>query len=171
MTVVSLTSETGQFPLNLRRQGLRRLYFTFPGGGPGLGLLLLRLAIGVTLIIQGFAYLPELQESKIETWAVCLLALGSGASLALGLLTPVADALAILAGLGMTFLCPPASNWHFLYRNPLSLDVVIMAMVSALLGPGAFSLDARLFGRRKIIIPRPSSSSSSISFPSHPPKT
>jgi uncharacterized membrane protein YphA (DoxX/SURF4 family) len=165
-------------PPNLRRQGLRRLYSTFPGGGPGLGLLLLRLAIGVTLIAQGFAYLPELQELKIETWAVCLLALASGASLAIGFLTPVAGALAILAGLGMTFLWLPASNWHFFYGNPLGLDVVIMAMVSALLGPGAFSLDARLFGRRKIIIPRSSSSTSSISSPSrtpisapsHPPK-
>jgi hypothetical protein len=57
----------------------------------------------------------------------------------------------------MTFFCFPAANWHFLYGNPLSLDVVVMAMVSALLGPGAFSLDAQLFGRRKIIIPRSSS--------------
>ncbi len=148
---------------------MRRLYSTFPGGGPGTGLLLLRLAIGVTLIAQAFAYLPELQDMRIGTWAVCLLALGSGASLVIGLLTPVASALAVLAGLGMTFLYFPAANWHFFYGNPLSLDVVIMAMVSALLGPGAFSLDARLFGRRKIIIPRSSSSISSISTPSHAP--
>jgi uncharacterized membrane protein YphA (DoxX/SURF4 family) len=157
-------------PPILRRQDLRRLYSTFPGGAPGLGLLLLRLAISVTLITQGLAYLPELQELKIESWAVCLLALGSGASLAIGLLTPVAGVLAILAGLGMTFLWPPASNWQFFQGNPLSLDVVIMAMASALLGPGAFSLDARLFGRRKIIIPRSSSSSSSISPPSRSSK-
>jgi uncharacterized membrane protein YphA (DoxX/SURF4 family) len=158
---------------------LRRLHSAFPDGGPGMGLLMLRLAIGITLITQAFAYLPELQDLRMGTWAVCLLALGSGASLVIGLLTPVAGALAVLAGLGMTFLYPPTANWHFFYGNPLSLDVVIMAMVSALLGPGAFSLDARLFGRRRIIIPRPSSSSSSvssasrspISSPSHPTKS
>lgn len=136
---------------------MQRLYSTFPSGWPGMGLLLLRLAIGVTLIIQGFAYLPELQDLRVGTWAVCLLALASGSSLLVGLLTPVAGALAVLAGVGMTFFCFPAANWHFLYGNPLSLDVVVMAMVSALLGPGAFSLDAQLFGRRKIIIPRSSS--------------
>ena len=158
---------------------MRKLYSTFPGGGPGMGLLLLRLAIGVTLIAQGLAYLSALQDLRMTTWVVCLLALGSGASLVVGLLTPVAGALAVLAGLGMTFLYLPAANWHFFYGNPLSLDVVIMAMVLALLGPGAFSLDARLFGRRKIIIPRslssPSLSSSpsrsQISSPSNSPKS
>jgi len=31
---------------------------------------------------------------------------------------------------------------------------VILAAAIALLGPGAFSLDARLFGRREIVIPK-----------------
>jgi hypothetical protein len=31
-----------------------------------------------------------------------------------------------------------------------------MAAATALLGPGAYSLDARLFGRREIIIPQAS---------------
>jgi hypothetical protein len=31
-----------------------------------------------------------------------------------------------------------------------------MALAVALIGPGAYSLDARLFGRREIIIPRAS---------------
>jgi hypothetical protein len=86
-------------------------------------------------------------------------------------LTPVAAALAILSGLAMTFLYFPSANWHFFYGNPLSLDMVIMAMVSALLGPGAFSVDARLFGRRKIVISRSLSSPSHapISLPSRPP--
>lgn len=150
---------------------MRRLYSTFPGGWPGMGLLLLRSAVGATLIIQGLAYLPELQDLKIETWAVCLLALASGASLLIGLLTPIAGALAVVAGLSVTILYLPTTNTHFFYGNPLSLDVVIMALVSALLGPGAFSLDARLFGRRKIIIPRTSPSRAPGSSPSHAPSS
>jgi len=35
----------------------------------------------------------------------------------------------------------------------LSIDAIVMALVAILLGPGAFSLDARLFGRRRVIIP------------------
>jgi len=150
---------------------LRRLFSTFPSGWPGLGLLLLRVATAVTLIAQGLAYFPELQDSRLGTWAACLVALGSGASLLIGFFTPVAGALAVLASLSLTFLYIPTGNWHFFYCNPLSLDVVIMAVVSAFLGPGSFSLDARLFGRRKVIIPRASSSRPPISAPSQTPKS
>jgi uncharacterized membrane protein YphA (DoxX/SURF4 family) len=143
---------------NSRRWDLKRLYSTFPGGWPGIGLLLLRLALGVTLIIQGSAYLLELRDLKLGTWAVCLLALGSGISLLMGFLTPVASAWAVLGGMGITFLWLPVPSWHFFNGNPLSLDVIIMALAAIFLGPGAFSLDARLFGRRKIIIPRSSPS-------------
>ena len=147
---------------------MRRLYSTFPGGWPGMGLLLLRVAVGVTLIIQGSAYLPELQNLKMGPWVVCLLALASGAALLMGLLTPVAGFLAAGTGLGVTLLYLPTTNGQFFYDNPLSLDVIIMAMVCALLGPGAFSMDARLFGRRKIIIPRTSPSHAPSSAPSRP---
>jgi hypothetical protein len=67
-----------------KRQGLKRLYSAFPGGAPGMGLLLLRLALGVTLITQSLAYLQELQDLRMETWTVCLAALESGAALSLG---------------------------------------------------------------------------------------
>jgi uncharacterized membrane protein YphA (DoxX/SURF4 family) len=133
---------------------LQRLYSTFPGGRLGIGLLLLRVAIGATLIIQGSAYLLEPQDLAIRTWVVCLLALGTGGSLLMGFLTPVASALALLSGLGITFLWVPTPSCNLLHGNPLSLNVLVVALACALLGPGAFSLDARLFGRRKIIIPR-----------------
>jgi hypothetical protein len=59
-------------------------------------------------------------------------------------------ALAII-GVALPWLpAPPLS----LFNSKLSLIFVgIMAVAIMLLGPGAFSLDCRLFGRREIIIP------------------
>ena len=39
---------------------------------------------------------------------------------------------------------------------PAALMTIAVAMAICLLGPGAFSIDARLFGPREIIIPRDS---------------
>jgi hypothetical protein len=56
-----------------------------------------------------------------------------------------------------------ASGFSFLPAPPVAnladskLAVILIAIVAtaiACLGPGAFSADARLFGRREIIIPR-----------------
>jgi uncharacterized membrane protein YphA (DoxX/SURF4 family) len=135
-----------------RELGLRKLYSTFPGGWHGVGLLLLRVAIGGTLIWQGSAYLTQLRELRLEIWFVCLLAIVSGATLLVGFLTPIASSLAVLGGMGIMFSWLPTANWNVF--NPPTLAAIIVAVASGLLGPGAFSLDARLFGLRKVIIPR-----------------
>jgi uncharacterized membrane protein YphA (DoxX/SURF4 family) len=120
----------------------------------------LRAAIGFTAMVQG-VYLSGQGDSTPGTWAVVFLVILSGALLLLGLLTPAA---AILLGLGSVaaahlWFTATAQN---LLDNWLSLIIGIM-MVAAimLLGPGAYSLDARLFGRREIIIPQASRSSNS----------
>ena len=137
-----------------RELDLRKLYSTFPGGWHGVGLLLLRVAIGGTLILQGSAYLTQLRELRFEMWSVCLLAVVSGATLLVGFLTPIASSLAVFGGMGIMFSWLPTANWNVFNCNPLSLAAIIVAVASGLLGPGAFSLDARLFGLRKVIIPR-----------------
>jgi len=82
-----------------------------------------------------------------------LLAIVIGTLLLIGFLTPVAGALAALDALGLTlsWVPAPASNL-FDAKLPTVLVVVVSAAI-VFLGPGAISLDARLFGRREIIIP------------------
>jgi hypothetical protein len=59
-----------------------------------------------------------------------------------GFVTPV---IAILIGLVSITL----ASSHFAQ----TVDTVVLSAVIALLGPGAFSIDARMFGRREILIP------------------
>lgn len=44
--------------------------------------------------------------------------------------------------------------WDHSITSLLSFNLMAIAIAICLLGPGAFSLDARFFGRRKVIIPR-----------------
>jgi len=133
---------------------LHRLYSTFPDGWYGVGLLLLRVTLGVTLMVQGSAYLLQVKDPGFGLWAMCVIALCSGASLLVGFLTPIAATFSFLAVAGITFSWLPAPSWNLFSGNLLSFDAITMALATILLGPGAFSIDARLFGRRKIIIPR-----------------
>jgi hypothetical protein len=130
---------------------LRRFYSTFPGNLPGIGLLLLRIAIGVGLLIHAFSWLIEPQTSNNGMWAPCLLALVIGISFLLGFLTPLAGSVSALAGIAIRWLHP---EWSASMTGLLGVSPLVMVIAITLLGPGAFSLDAYFFGRRKIIVPR-----------------
>jgi uncharacterized membrane protein YphA (DoxX/SURF4 family) len=135
---------------------LQRLFSTFPHGRPGIGLLLLRTAIGVTAVVEGGLCLPVVSgvlTSSYGQWVYCLVLILSGAALVIGFLAPVA-ALAIGACFSLTsfgWLPEPVGGMH--EARLAGLRLVIAALSLALLGPGAFSLDAYLFGRREIVIP------------------
>ncbi len=135
---------------------MRSPYATFPGRWQGFGLLLLRSALGVTLLVQAASSVPDSQSLGVRAWAGCLLELASGAFLLIGFLTPAAGIIAVLVGVGIGFSWFPVPALVFFNSRLLTLDLIIMAITCAFLGPGAFSLDARLFGRRKVIIPRSS---------------
>ena len=137
--------------------GLPTLYTRFPNRAPGIGLLLLRAATGVTLIVHA-SFIVQTQDLRIITAAMGLLAFLSGLALLAGFLTPIVSivALIIIAGTELSWF--PAFNGGVVAGNHLSLDVAVMSAAILMLGPGAFSVDARMFGRRKIIIPPASTS-------------
>jgi uncharacterized membrane protein YphA (DoxX/SURF4 family) len=130
---------------------LRQLYSTFPGSLPGAGLLLLRITIGAGLLLHAFSWLIESETSNNGMWAPGLLALVIGISFLLGFLTPLAGSVSALAGIAIRLLHP---EWSASMTGMLSVSPLVMVIAITLLGPGAFSLDAYFFGRRKIIVPR-----------------
>jgi uncharacterized membrane protein YphA (DoxX/SURF4 family) len=87
-----------------------------------------------------------------------MLAVASGALLLVGLLTPFAGILVGLGGIGVALSWFPEIGPNMLDTTLSIIFLVIMAAAIVLVGPGALSLDARLFGRREIIIPSTSRS-------------
>ena len=74
------------------------------------------------------------------------MAAGAAALLLLGLWTPVAGALMAIAELFLAF-SHPVDPWMHILLGALGAAL-------AMLGPGAWSVDARLFGRKRIHIPQ-----------------
>jgi uncharacterized membrane protein YphA (DoxX/SURF4 family) len=128
-----------------RSTRLQKLFSAFPSGAPGLGLLLLRGFVALTLVVQGLAYLNSGDFNLLRSF-VAALAFIVGGCLLIGFLTPLI-AVIVCGGAIISAISPahlPAES---------VVGVTILAAAIALLGPGAFSLDARLFGRREIVIP------------------
>jgi uncharacterized membrane protein YphA (DoxX/SURF4 family) len=112
----------------------------------------LRTAIGIVVLLQAGFYLDNASSSS-AIWLSGLVGLAAGAALLIGILTPVAGVVVGLGvmGIGFSILAAPMPN---LFDEKLS--AVLAATIAAAIvfvGPGAFSVDARLFGRREIIIP------------------
>ena len=127
-----------------------------------MGLLLLRGAAGSAVAGHGGWYLWQGAEPATTTLAIGLLAVLSGTALIAGFFTPGAAVLGSISTLVI------AATWTASVVDTLSMDraavalVVVDAMALALLGPGAHSVDAYLFGRREIILPGDSSGRSTM---------
>lgn len=122
---------------------LQRLFSTFPDGWPGFGLLLLRLGGGIALVclaISGFLAVREPVNISRD-----LVAGIAGVFLATGLWTPVMGTLIALDELWIAF-----SGYSSQRDGPwIHILLAVLTTGVAMLGPGAWSIDARLFGRKR----------------------
>jgi uncharacterized membrane protein YphA (DoxX/SURF4 family) len=133
---------------------LRLFSLTYPSGRPGVGLLLLRSAVGLTAAAQGVVALSGRGDLSPWSPAAALLALAAGSMLLIGFSTPLASVLVGLGCIAAVFSSPPVEAHGLPLGGLIFLFEAGTAAAAVLLGPGAYSLDARLFGRREIIIPQ-----------------
>jgi hypothetical protein len=137
---------------------LYRWTTSFPDGPPGVGLLLARAALGVVCLLQGRCYLIN-ADAVSGVVGVATFALGG--LFAVGLLTPVVVLFTMVGGLLVACSVIPGCA-SALSQSGYAVLLVATTLIEVLLGgPGAYSIDARLFGPREIIIPRITSSDES----------
>ena len=106
------------------------------------------------MIFGAVALLVRSGAPTLLSAALCLMALASGLSLLLGLFTPVGVILALLCCAATVWFLIPIPASEILEIRPPALLVAIVSLSLGLIGPGAFSIDSRLFGRREIVIPK-----------------
>jgi uncharacterized membrane protein YphA (DoxX/SURF4 family) len=123
---------------------MQKLFSTFANGWPGAGILLLRLLTGAALIYFVIAGLRESYPLALLTPQI----IGAlvGALLLVGLWTPVAGvAVAVMeVWIAYSRASDPA----------LAIVLAVLGAALAMIGPGAWSIDARLFGRKHIKTPQ-----------------
>ena len=121
---------------------MQRLFSTFARGWPGVGLLLLRVSAGGSLIARSILVLQN--APTFGTGFFQLFIATAGLLLITGLWTPVVASVMVLLEL-----------WRIISRQGDPANVILLcslALAIALLGPGSWSIDARLFGWKRIEI-------------------
>ena len=119
---------------------MRRLFSTFARGWPGVGLLLLRLIAAAALTNQGASRFQV--DAPEKTIILAVLTLATAILLLAGLWTPIAGVLALTVELWAAY-SEPGDHWVQILLGTLGAGL-------ALLGPGIWSVDARLFGWKRI---------------------
>lgn len=117
---------------------MQRLFSTFPGGWPGFGLVLLRIAAAAPLFLIAFDLGGGVPLRLIGTTDAVLLLLG--------LATPL---VAAVQGL--------IEGWLAFAGGAFNLDHAaraLMGLALMLLGPGQYSVDMQLFGRKRVELGR-----------------
>src|SRR6185436_15858750 len=110
-------------------------------GPPGIALLLLRVSVGLVLFIDQCGRLAW----PAPMWLLAAAVLAALA-VSLGVLTPL---FALVCGL---FKICSLAHATLIVAPPVLL-ALLLAVSVAMLGPGAYSLDARMFGRRVVLLP------------------
>lgn len=119
---------------------MQRLFSSFPSAWPGAGLLLLRLIGAVPVVVGGISALLA-QSAAPAPW-LDVIGVAGGSLLLMGFWTPVGGALQVLAQGCLAF-------WNG-GIDAASLICAGIAVSLVMLGPGAWSVDARRYGRKRI---------------------
>jgi putative oxidoreductase len=119
---------------------VQRLFSTFADGWPGGGLLLLRLLAGGALVYCGVASVSA--APHLELAAPQIVGAAAGVFLLAGLWTPLAGAVVTIVETWIA-LSDPGDPW-------MPLGLAVLGASLAMIGPGAWSFDARIFGRKQI---------------------
>ncbi len=124
---------------------MQRLFSTFADGFPGGGILILRVVTGGALISAGVAAASAGEANR----AVALQVVGAAAGVLIvgGLWTPVVGVLAGLVEAWIALAQPAFQSW--------AIMLAALAISLAMIGPGAWSIDAWLYGRKEIVPPDP----------------
>jgi hypothetical protein len=112
----------------------------FPRGGPGFALLLLRISVAATLLLS-LAGGPRPSLFPVLFAGALFVSI----ALLIGILTPLMSSI-VCAGAILELLI----GQRF---DTLLVFLILNSIALALLGPGAYSLDARLFGLRVMVVP------------------
>ncbi len=118
---------------------MRGFSSSFPRGSAGAGLLILRAAVGLQLLLESGC-------GGVTPWWLVVLELVLVLALTAGFLTPVA---ALVSG-GFQVACMLHANWQ---HAATLMIAMVTAIALVLLGAGGYSVDARVFGRRRLIVP------------------
>ncbi len=119
---------------------LQRLFSTFAEGWPGFGLLLQRVLTSMLLLYIGRMHL--LQTASLAPGLPYLIGALAGIWLLLGLWTPIA---------GMAVVVVEVWEFFTWLEDPLiAIILACLGATVAMIGPGVWSIDARLYGRKHI---------------------
>jgi len=107
--------------------------------------------VSLTLFVQAINYLKT-PEVGLSGWTIMLAMAVVGFCFLLGFMTPLMSSILILGTLAIGLSWLPKPIQDLLSTHFSILNLIVVAAALGALGPGAFSLDARMFGRREIRI-------------------
>ena len=140
---------------------MQKFYYKFPEGMLGVGFLILRTTAGVGTAILGgilvsrLGTVPTSQFSYFSHLILGVLLISGSVFLILGLMLPFASiavaACQVLAAFIMLTATDPPPGKRFGW---IALVMTVsITLTLFFLGPGAYSIDARIYGRKRIFIP------------------